>query len=111
MPFCPICRGEFIAEPPFCSVCGAALVDKLEPLPQAQPPLDVTDVGVAMYGTEAEAMLWADILRNENIPSVLVPLGPGAGWGNVALVPHELRVRRQDEEEARLILPREFHKD
>ena len=113
MPFCPVCRGEFLAEPPICSVCGATLVDKLESAPSEPPPQeDVTTITVATYDSEAEAMLWADVLEKEGIPSVLVPLGPGAGgWGNAAFLPHDLRVRSQDEEQAKLLLPRPSHDD
>ena len=49
--------------------------------------------------------MWAERLEAEEIPTVLVPLGPGAGaWGSSALLPHELRVRAENLERAQQLL-------
>ncbi len=64
------------------------------------------EVPVATFDTETEAMMWAELLRNEGIPVVMVPLGPGAGgWGATVWRPFQLRVRPTDVERARTILP------
>ncbi len=66
----------------------------------------VREVRVATFETETEAMMWAELLRREGIPSVLVPLGPGAGgWGATVWRPFEVRVRETDVERARELLP------
>ena len=52
---------------------------------------------------EAEAEIWAELLRNEGIPTAVIQLLPGArlAWG---MVPCELRVRSTDLERARSVL-------
>ncbi len=65
------------------------------------------EVRVATFEFETEAMMWAEALKNEGIPSVLVPLGTGSGgFGPTVWRPFELRVRPRDVERARAILPR-----
>jgi hypothetical protein len=55
-----------------------------------------------------EAHLWADILRQEGIPSVVIPLGPGVGgWGATAGLPHALRVPTPLADRARDLLEAE----
>lgn len=67
--------------------------------------LPMEETAIARFPTWTEAQMWAETLDGEGIPSVLVPLGPGAGgWGSSALVPHELRVRAVDAERAREVL-------
>ena len=63
------------------------------------------EIGLATYPTWVEASMWAERLEGEGIPSVLVPLGAGAGaWGSSAFLPHELRVRAEDAERALALL-------
>jgi hypothetical protein len=63
------------------------------------------EVRLATYATWIEASMWAERLDGAGIPSVLVPLGPGAGaWGSSSFLPHELRVRADDAERARQLL-------
>lgn len=64
------------------------------------------EVTVATFPNQIDAEMWAEILRNEGIPSVLVPLNPGAGgWGTSLVGPYALRVRRPDLPRVREILP------
>ena len=53
---------------------------------------DVDEVVVGNYSNQAEAQMWAELLRNEGIPTAVIQLLPGArlAWG---MVPCELRVR------------------
>jgi hypothetical protein len=104
MPFCPECKGEFLPGLAVCDTCNVPLVPALATTP---PPRRVQEVPVATFASEAEARLWSGILSNEGIRNVVIPLGPGAGgWGNSAMLPHQLRVRRGDAKRARDLLPR-----
>ncbi|TAK28379.1 MAG: DUF3343 domain-containing protein [Chloroflexota bacterium] len=63
------------------------------------------EVAAATFGSETEAMMMSDVLRDEGIPCVLVPLGLGmAGWGSTVWRPFELRVRAGDLDRAKQIL-------
>ena len=63
------------------------------------------EIAVATFNTETEAMMWAELLRNEGILSVLVPLGAGAAaLGSTVWRPFELRVRESDAHRAKCIL-------
>lgn len=54
---------------------------------------------------EPIARMWADDLRNENIPVMLKPGGPGFGaWASAATFEHEVFVRRADYDRARELL-------
>ena len=55
----------------------------------------IHEVVVARYQGQPEAEMWAELLRNEGIPTVVIQLLPGArlAWG---MVPCELRVRSTD---------------
>ena len=63
----------------------------------------IQEVVVARYDGQPEAEMWAELLRNEGIPSVVVQLLPGArlAWG---MVPCELRVQIGDLRRARNVL-------
>ncbi len=64
------------------------------------------EIAIATFETETEALMWAELLKNEGIPSVLVPLGAGvAAFGPSVWRPFELRVRESDVDRARRILP------
>lgn len=64
------------------------------------------DVSVGVFETETEALMWADVLKGEGIPCVLVPLAAGAAaWGASVWRPFQVRVRASDAERAREILP------
>lgn len=54
---------------------------------------------------EPIAQMWAADLRNEHIPVMLKPGGPGFGaWASAATFEHELFVRRVDYDRARELL-------
>ncbi len=63
----------------------------------------IREVALARYPGQPEAEMWAELLRNEGIPTIVVQLLPGArlGWG---MVPSELRVRSTDLMRARALL-------
>jgi hypothetical protein len=103
MPFCPFCRVEYRQRLDRCPECDVPLVDKLPPRPEAAP---VAEMPVARFRSQLEAEMWAEILHQEGIPTVLVPLGPGAGgWGTSLWDPYEVRVRADDLARARALLP------
>jgi hypothetical protein len=107
MPFCPLCRAEYREGFTLCADCYVELVDELPPDEEESARQRVKDVPVATFPTQTEAEMWAELLRRDGIPTVLVSLGPGAGaWGNSVFVPHQLRVREADIRRARRLLPR-----
>jgi hypothetical protein len=63
----------------------------------------IHEVAMAPFDGQPEAEMWAELLRNEGIPTVVVQLLPAArlAWG---MVPCELRVRRNDLQRARNLL-------
>ncbi len=64
------------------------------------------EVPIAVVESETEALMWAEVLQNEGIPCVLVPLAGGAtAWGPSVWRPFQLRVRAGDAPRARDILP------
>jgi hypothetical protein len=65
----------------------------------------VNEVAIASFSNEAKARLWSQVLAENGIRSVIVPLGAGAGLtGTSAWQPHELRVLQTDADEARRLL-------
>ena len=77
---------------------------RLTSRPQESGPGDsIEEVAVARYDGQPEAEMWAELLRNEGIPTVVIQLLPGArlAWG---MVPCELRVRSTDVARARTVL-------
>ncbi len=65
--------------------------------------MEEREVSVGVFESETEALMWAEALRNEGIPCVLVPLAAGAAaWG--ASVWRPFRVRAGDAERTRAIL-------
>ena len=108
MPFCPFCRLEYREGATHCAECRVPLVDELPPLEKEPAPIprSVKEVPVATFPSRLEADMWAELLRRDGIPTVLVSLGPGAGsWGNSAFVPCQIRVRDFDVDRARRLLP------
>lgn len=106
MPFCPFCRAEYRQGFTHCVDCRVPLVDPLPPIEPEPPPRPVKEVPVATFASQLEAEMWAELLRQEHIPCVLVSLGPGSGaWGYSVFVPYQLRVRESDVERANRLLP------
>lgn len=63
------------------------------------------EIALETFNTETEALMVADLLKEEGIPSVLVPLGAGqAAFGASVWRPFQLRVRCADAERARRVL-------
>jgi hypothetical protein len=105
MPFCPRCRTEYREGCEHCADCGTALVATLPPLSANRHDEPTREVRIATFSTWSEASMWAERLEAEGIPSVLVPLGPGAGgWGSSSFLPHELKVRAEDVERAQRLI-------
>ena len=72
MPFCPKCRDEFREWAKICSNCGAVLVDKLPELSISKPILDKDPLAhIATAPNEPIAMMWAEILENNDIRSLI----------------------------------------
>ncbi|MDO8688748.1 MAG: hypothetical protein Q7R39_01830, partial [Dehalococcoidia bacterium] len=63
------------------------------------------EVAITTFGSETEALMVAEMLENEGIHSVLVPLGAGAGGlGQTVWRPFEMRVSAGDADRAREFL-------
>ena len=100
---CPGCRTEYRASFTTCAECGRLLVDATHLAPPRPLGESIQEVVVARYQGQPEAEMWAELLRNEGIPTAVIQLLPGArlAWG---MVPCELRVRSTDLERARSVL-------
>lgn len=60
---------------------------------------------VEVFPNEMLAQLWADVLRNEGIPSMLKPQFAGYGaWGHDSFIPHGLYVLGEHTERALAII-------
>ncbi len=110
MPYCPKCRGEFQNWVQVCPDCGVALVDMLPELPPVKPkpkaklskePL----VYIATAPNEPLARMWAGILENEGIYSLVRGSDLGAAMYVPSLLSHsEIHVLASQAEKAREIL-------
>jgi len=104
MPYCPNCRSEYVDGVASCPDCKVALVGELPPPPPRYSTAHVEEVVVGEF-VQPEAEMWAEVLRNEGIPSVLVAVGaPFAALGTTFMAPHQLRVAASDAKRAREIL-------
>lgn len=103
MPYCPECRTEFRPGVATCSDCQVDLVDSL---PDGPPVGDsIEEVVVGSYSTAMEAEMWAELLRNDGVPSRAAPyLTDLVAYGLTGGQPHELHVRSEDVERARELL-------
>jgi hypothetical protein len=100
--FCPTCRTEYVAGVTHCADCGRLLAQRLpDRRPVGEP---VTEVTVQTFANWLEASVWAERLRSEGIPVVVMPAGAGSQPGTEQLWPHALRVRSTDVARAREIL-------
>ncbi len=103
MPFCPRCRGEYLEGFTICAGCGIALVETLPPpRPAPLPPPPIHEESIGVFAGPAEAEMWAELLKNHNIPAVVVTLGVGTYNGTGS--PCEPRVRADDATRARELL-------
>jgi hypothetical protein len=64
----------------------------------------VTEVTLQTFPNWLEASVWAERLRSEGIPVIVMAAGPGGQPGTEQLWPHALRVRSTDLTRAREIL-------
>ncbi len=63
------------------------------------------EVAVATFESETEALMLAELLKSNGIPSVLVPIGMGVGGlGSTVWRPFEMRVRTSDATRARQMI-------
>lgn len=68
-------------------------------------PADDDIIWLATAPNEPIAQMWAADLRNEQIPVMLKPGGPGFGaWASAATFEHDIFVRRIDLDRARELL-------
>lgn len=105
MPFCPVCRYEYIQGIAECADCGATLVDEL---PAKSRPLHgaaATDVVIARLHGQALAQMWAELLGNRGIASRLSPLTGMADSVYPTDTVYEVLVAAADAPRARAILP------
>ena len=69
--YCPFCRTSHDDHLTHCPQCQVRLVAELpKPGPGYQP---VEEVPVARFKSQIEAEMWADLLAQAGIPSVLIP--------------------------------------
>jgi hypothetical protein len=70
MPYCPRCHDEFQEWVEICPDCGVALVKELPVLPEREET-DEPLVHIATAPNEPLALMWAEILENEGIHSLV----------------------------------------
>jgi hypothetical protein len=104
--YCPNGDGAYDDWVASCPECGSTLVDtppepdRLEMAREHSTPVLLTTVP-----NEIEANLIAGILRDEDIPVMLRPGGPGFGaWASVSTFEHAVYVREVDLDRAREVL-------
>ena len=103
MHYCPFCRAEYEDDQTHCPDCQVRLVAELPRRGSGFQPVE--EVAVARFRSQIEAEMWADILQQAGILTVLIPLSPGSGvFGTSLWVAHELRVRTDDAVKARGLL-------
>lgn len=65
----------------------------------------MSDVLLKVFPSEIDAEMWASILEDEGIRSVIKPQGVGYGWmGPLAFVPYALYVMEEEIQKAREII-------
>ena len=83
MPYCPKCSGEFQNWVQVCPDCGIALVDKLPRPPAPKPKAKLSKeplVYIATAPNEPLARMWAGILEDEGIDSLVKSIDLSAAW-------------------------------
>lgn len=103
--YCPNGDGAFDDWVADCPECGSTLTDTPPDNARLNAPVDSNPVFLVMAPNEIEANLIAGILREESIPVLLRPGGPGFGaWASAMTFEHAIYVRESDVERARSIL-------
>ena len=105
MPFCPVCRYEYIPGILECADCGATLVDELPPKASPVHGAAATDVVVARVHGQALAEMWAELLGNRGIASRMSPLTGMADTVYPTDTVYEVLVAATDASRARALLP------
>jgi len=110
MPYCSECDNEFQNWVQVCPDCGAALVDKLpkppplKPKPKANADKDSL-MHIATAPNEPLARMWAGILENEGIYSLVKSIDLSVAWYLPSLLSHyEIHVLSSQAEKASKIL-------
>ncbi|MFC2014915.1 hypothetical protein ACFLUP_02865 [Chloroflexota bacterium] len=71
MPFCPMCRDEFEDRIEVCPDCNIALAEKLPALSEPDKKTDEPLVQIATAPNEPIAIMWAGVLEEYDIHSLL----------------------------------------
>jgi len=105
MPFCPVCRSEYVEGVKTCADCGAELVAELPPVEEPfDPTMELVEVSRA--ANEVEAQIVHGLLEAAGIRSVFrgesLRLTHGITVDGLAEV--KILVRRKDVEEARRLI-------
>ena len=103
--YCPNGDGAFDDWVADCPECGSTLTDSPPDDVLLNTPAESNPVFVVMAPNEIEANLIAGILREEGLPVLVRPGGPGFGaWASAMTFEHAIYVRESDLERARAIL-------
>ncbi len=104
--YCPNGDGAFDDWMASCPECGSTLVDNPPDLDAVELEREhATPVHLTTAPNEIEANLIAGRLREEGVPVMLRPGGPGFGaWVSALTFEHGVYVRESDLERAREIL-------
>ncbi len=111
--YCPLGDGAFDDWVASCPECGSTLVDT----PPDPDTLDLerendTPTYLTTAPNEIEANLLAGRLREEGIPVLLRPGGPGFGaWASALTFEHAVYVREVDLDRARSVLTESSNDD
>jgi hypothetical protein len=76
MPFCPVCRCEYVEGIRRCSDCDAILVDTLPPPAKEKETVEESFVPVLTEVRNAEATVVCEILQGAGIPVIGQLLNP-----------------------------------
>jgi hypothetical protein len=104
MPFCPKCRDEFQDWAKTCPDCGLDLVAHLPPPPAKSGKGEDEPVLLASASNEPEARMWAGILEDKGIPSMVKSYPPTAVPVQPSNLQFDAYVMQSDLERAREIL-------
>lgn len=104
--YCPHGDGAFDDWVASCPECGSSLIDTPPDLDDLELETEQSrPVLLTSAPNEIEANLVAGILRDEGIPVMLRPGGPGFGaWASVMSFEHGIYVREIDRRRAQSIL-------
>jgi hypothetical protein len=108
--YCPGGDGAFEDWVARCPDCGRTLQDEPPPEPTEAAKLEPISgddpiVFLTSAPNEPLAQLFADVLRQEGIRSLLRPADPGFGaWASVATFTHELYVLKSQHDRAQDII-------